>query len=242
MKKLKWILFLILPLVVLLATMQSGWAPGKATTNLIDLGDIFDPQADGTKYFVRLTIHHVDSQDEILSPIEGEVLDVTAEEEVEKGDIILEVVTDTETVEITSPFAGFVQEVFVMQGDVVSVGEVMMTINCGTDTFNAPTKLLFFASATKGNEEITFSWEGSNVFCSKDEGSEEMEFVNFGNALVGQLTGVDADDAAGIWSLKSVSDLVGERTGFENDVVNVNSDDSLGPGFISMNLVLAVKD
>jgi hypothetical protein len=245
MKKLKWILFLILPLVVLLATMQSGWAPGKATTNLIGLGDIFDPQADGTKYFVRLTIHHVDSQDEFLSPFDGVVEDILVAEgdNVSSGEKMVVTVAGEE---ILSPFDfdGHVQDIFVEEGDSVSVGQVVMTINCGLssepDSFNVPTKLLFFASATKGNEEITFSWEGLNVFCSKDEDSENAEFVNFGNALVERLTRVD--DADGIWSLKSVSNLVGERTAVENDVVNVNSDGSLGPGFISMNLVLAVKD
>jgi pyruvate dehydrogenase E2 component (dihydrolipoamide acetyltransferase) len=66
---------------------------------------------------------------------EGEVLAVTVEvgQEVKEGDIILEVETDKAAVEITSPFNGRVQEIMVKLGDVINVGDVMMTFSNGED-------------------------------------------------------------------------------------------------------------
>ncbi len=66
---------------------------------------------------------------------EGEVLAVPVEvgQEVKEGDIILEVETDKAAVEIPSPFNGRVQEILVKPGDVVNVGDVMMTFSNGED-------------------------------------------------------------------------------------------------------------
>jgi pyruvate dehydrogenase E2 component (dihydrolipoamide acetyltransferase) len=66
---------------------------------------------------------------------EGEVLAVPVDvgQEVKEGDIILEVETDKAAVEIPSPFNGSVQEIFVKPGDVVNVGDVMMTFSNGQD-------------------------------------------------------------------------------------------------------------
>jgi len=64
---------------------------------------------------------------------EGEVLAVPVEvgQEVKEGDIILEVETDKAAVEIPSPFTGSVQEILVKPGDIVNVGDVMMTFSTG---------------------------------------------------------------------------------------------------------------
>ena len=67
---------------------------------------------------------------------EGEVLAVPVEvgQEVKEGDIILEVETDKAAVEIPSPFNGRVQEILVKPGDIVKVGDVMMTFSNGEET------------------------------------------------------------------------------------------------------------
>jgi pyruvate dehydrogenase E2 component (dihydrolipoamide acetyltransferase) len=64
---------------------------------------------------------------------EGEVLAVPVEpgQDVKEGDIILEVETDKAAVEIPSPYTGTVREIRVKPGDVVHVGEVMMTFSNG---------------------------------------------------------------------------------------------------------------
>ena len=64
---------------------------------------------------------------------EGEVLAVPVEvgQEISEGDIILEVETDKAAVEIPSPYTGSVQEIFVKPGDIVNVGDVMMTFTNG---------------------------------------------------------------------------------------------------------------
>jgi pyruvate dehydrogenase E2 component (dihydrolipoamide acetyltransferase) len=66
---------------------------------------------------------------------EGEILAVPVEigQEVKEGDIILEVETDKAAVEIPSPFNGRIKEIFVKPGDVVNVGDVMMTFSNGED-------------------------------------------------------------------------------------------------------------
>jgi len=58
---------------------------------------------------------------------------VVVGQEVKEGDIILEVVTDKAAVEIPSPYSGSIQEVFVKPGDIVNVGDVMMTFSNGED-------------------------------------------------------------------------------------------------------------
>jgi pyruvate dehydrogenase E2 component (dihydrolipoamide acetyltransferase) len=66
---------------------------------------------------------------------EGEVLSVpvTVGQEVKEGDIILEVETDKAAVEIPSPYTGSVQEIFVKPGEIVNVGDVMMTFSGGDE-------------------------------------------------------------------------------------------------------------
>ena len=66
---------------------------------------------------------------------EGEVLAVPVEvgQEVKEGDIILEVETDKAAVEIPSPYSGSIQEILVKPGDIVNVGDVMMTFSDGED-------------------------------------------------------------------------------------------------------------
>jgi pyruvate dehydrogenase E2 component (dihydrolipoamide acetyltransferase) len=66
---------------------------------------------------------------------EGEVLAVPVEvgQEVKEGDIILEVETDKAAVEIPSPYSGSIQEIVVKPGDIVNVGDVMMTFSNGAE-------------------------------------------------------------------------------------------------------------
>jgi len=66
---------------------------------------------------------------------EGEVLSVQVSvgQEVKEGDIILEVETDKAAVEIPSPYTGSVHEILVKPGDVVNVGDVMMTFSGGEE-------------------------------------------------------------------------------------------------------------
>lgn len=66
---------------------------------------------------------------------EGEVLAVLVSvgQEVSEGDIILEVETDKAAVEIPSPYTGKVQEIFVKPGDIVNVGDVMMSFSNGNE-------------------------------------------------------------------------------------------------------------
>ena len=62
---------------------------------------------------------------------EGEVIAVLVNvgDAVEEGDPILEVETDKASVEIPSPFTGTVKEIMVKAGDVVKVGNLMMTFS-----------------------------------------------------------------------------------------------------------------
>jgi pyruvate dehydrogenase E2 component (dihydrolipoyllysine-residue acetyltransferase) len=64
---------------------------------------------------------------------EGEVLAVPVKvgQEINEGDIILEVETDKAAVEIPSPYTGRIQELLVKPGDIVNVGDVMMTFSNG---------------------------------------------------------------------------------------------------------------
>ena len=52
-------------------------------------------------------------------------------QKISEGDIILEVETDKAAVEIPSPYSGSIQEIFVKPGDIVNVGDVMMTFADG---------------------------------------------------------------------------------------------------------------
>ena len=64
---------------------------------------------------------------------EGEVLAilVSVGDPVKEGDPILEVETDKAAVEIPSPYTGTVREIVVKQGDIVKVGDVLMTFSDG---------------------------------------------------------------------------------------------------------------
>ena len=68
---------------------------------------------------------------------EGEVLSVSVAvgDDVREGDILLEVETDKAAVEIPSPYTGTVTAILVNAGDIVNVGDVMVTFSDnGTDT------------------------------------------------------------------------------------------------------------
>ena len=73
---------------------------------------------------------------------EGEILAVSVSvgQEVKEGDIILEVETDKAAVEIPSPYTGRVEEIFVKPGDVVKVGDVIMTFSGGKEDGNGEEK------------------------------------------------------------------------------------------------------
>ena len=62
---------------------------------------------------------------------EGEILsvEVSAGDEVKEGDILLEIETDKAAVEVPSPFTGIVKKVLVKPGDVVQVGDVLVTFS-----------------------------------------------------------------------------------------------------------------
>ncbi|MGD9262133.1 MAG: hypothetical protein PVG44_16965, partial [Desulfobacterales bacterium] len=64
---------------------------------------------------------------------EGEILAVlvSVDQKVKEGDIILEVETDKAAVEIPSPYNGTVNEILVKPGDIVNVGEAIMTFSNG---------------------------------------------------------------------------------------------------------------
>lgn len=70
---------------------------------------------------------------------EGEILAVHAEagQAVKEGDIILEVETDKAAVEIPSPFTGTVLDIFVGPGDLVQVGDVLMSFSNGEEKTTA---------------------------------------------------------------------------------------------------------
>ena len=67
---------------------------------------------------------------------EGEVITVLVSvgDQVEEGDSILEVETDKAAVEIPSPYTGRVLEIMVQPGQVVNVGDVLMTFSNGEET------------------------------------------------------------------------------------------------------------
>ncbi len=62
---------------------------------------------------------------------EGEILKVFVSEgdQVNEGDSLLEVETDKAAVEIPSPFTGVVEKILVKTGDLVKVGEVLITFS-----------------------------------------------------------------------------------------------------------------
>ena len=66
---------------------------------------------------------------------EGEVLSilVSVGDEVKEGDPILEVETDKAAVEIPSPYIGTVREILIKEGDIINVGDVLMTFSNGEE-------------------------------------------------------------------------------------------------------------
>jgi pyruvate dehydrogenase E2 component (dihydrolipoamide acetyltransferase) len=66
---------------------------------------------------------------------EGEILAVlvTVGDEIHEGDPILEVETDKAAVEVPSPFTGVVAEIKAKPGDIVNVGDVLMTFDGGVE-------------------------------------------------------------------------------------------------------------
>ena len=66
---------------------------------------------------------------------EGEVLSilVSVGDEVKEGDPILEVETDKAAVEIPSPYTGAVREILIKEGDIINVGDVLMTFSNGEE-------------------------------------------------------------------------------------------------------------
>jgi pyruvate dehydrogenase E2 component (dihydrolipoamide acetyltransferase) len=73
---------------------------------------------------------------------EGEVLAilVSAGDEVKEGDPILEVETDKAAVEIPSPYTGTVREILIKEGDIINVGDVLMTFSNGEEEEAVETK------------------------------------------------------------------------------------------------------
>ena len=67
---------------------------------------------------------------------EGEVIAVLVSvgDEVNEGDPILEVETDKASVEIPSPYTAKVLQIMVKPGDIIKVGDVMMTFSNGAET------------------------------------------------------------------------------------------------------------
>ena len=67
---------------------------------------------------------------------EGEVLAVLVAvgDEIQEGDPIFEVETDKAAVEVPSPFTGVVAEIKAKPGDIVNVGDVLMTFDGGVET------------------------------------------------------------------------------------------------------------
>ena len=66
---------------------------------------------------------------------EGEILTVmiSVGDSVKEGDPIFEVETDKAAVEIPSPFTASVTEIMIKPGDVVKVGDVLMTFSDGAE-------------------------------------------------------------------------------------------------------------
>ncbi|NDJ85156.1 MAG: 2-oxo acid dehydrogenase subunit E2 [Chloroflexi bacterium] len=66
---------------------------------------------------------------------EGEILEVPVSvgDEVQEDDIIVTVETDKASVEIPSPYAGKVQEIHVKEGDLVNVGDVIISFGDGDE-------------------------------------------------------------------------------------------------------------
>jgi pyruvate dehydrogenase E2 component (dihydrolipoamide acetyltransferase) len=64
---------------------------------------------------------------------EGEILAlrVSVGDEVKEGDVLLEVETDKAAVEVPSPYTGTVKEIMVKPGDLVQVGDVLITFGNG---------------------------------------------------------------------------------------------------------------
>ena len=86
-----------------------------------------------------------------LTVSEGEIVAVLVSigAQVQEDDPILEVETDKAAVEITSPFAGTVTAIRVEPGDMVNVGDVLITFDGGAGPDEQPRE----ASKTRRGEE-----------------------------------------------------------------------------------------
>jgi pyruvate dehydrogenase E2 component (dihydrolipoamide acetyltransferase) len=73
---------------------------------------------------------------------EGEVLSilVSVGDAVKEGDPILEVETDKAAVEIPSPYTGTVKEILIKEGDIINVGDVLMSFSNGGEEEAAETE------------------------------------------------------------------------------------------------------
>src|SRR5262245_33239495 len=73
---------------------------------------------------------------------EGQIVRVHVKvgDQVREDQPLMEVETDKASVEITCPFVGDVEKVHVQAGQLVHVGDVMVTINEGTRSGTAPAK------------------------------------------------------------------------------------------------------
>ncbi len=73
---------------------------------------------------------------------EGEILEVPVSvgDVIEEDEVILTVETDKAAVDIPSPYAGTVKEVLVEKGDLVKVGDVLMTFGDGAEEAKTPQK------------------------------------------------------------------------------------------------------
>jgi pyruvate dehydrogenase E2 component (dihydrolipoamide acetyltransferase) len=90
---------------------------------------------------------------------EGEILKVFVSENdhVNEGDPLLEVETDKAAVEIPSPFTGMVEKILVKTGDMIKVGEVLITFRDTQykDKNNSEIQRKELTSAAKDREEKT---------------------------------------------------------------------------------------
>jgi pyruvate dehydrogenase E2 component (dihydrolipoamide acetyltransferase) len=93
---------------------------------------------------------------------EGEVIAVLVSvgDELKEGDPILEVETDKASVEIPSPYTGTVEEILVKAGDVVKVGQVLVTFSNGEIAEIKPQKKVEEPPETVTLQSITTDKKG----------------------------------------------------------------------------------
>jgi hypothetical protein len=200
MKKAKWAILIILPIVLILAAMHSAWAPGKAGVDLFD--PFVDPTASGTKYFVKLTIYYIGLDKDTLVPY---FPDTTQGES-----------TCWDTEDPTKPR------------------------NIASD---APTQMLFYATAERGNEVFFYSSESPTILCLlRDETKQTEEVQKFGNELVNSIFNLDPVGVPPAYAVKSISHFVDATAIDENVVVGRDQfNNTTDLGFMMADLVLAIR-